>query len=498
VTRSVEAVHDGIRATLRDPVLFARRALRHRTWWTQERLLRAPLHHDRIAVKACHKSSKTFSVAELVLWWLVRYPDGKVVTTSPNFRQVKRNLWSEIGTMARTCRIALPEPNQTELTLGRKNWAIGVATSRDVDFAGFSGRILVIIDEAPGVGDAIFDALKGVRAGGRVTVVMLGNPIILGGPYHEAFTKGRGRWHTITINAFDTPNVRPLLGGLDPHDTADEVLVKALSEHTERDFAEAVIFPDLVRAEWILEMWEDEGPGTLDWEARVMGRFPSVGLDTIVDKIDRVEAARKDRRVEPGPVQIGIDVARGGGDETAVCVRRGDTVLEIDGTRKGFPSNAGFVKNRIRSWKDREGWGVESVKVDSAGDHSIFDQLRAQEYAFPVHGINVGENPWGKNRSERRKARERYFNLKAQLWANLRQRARDGRLRGVDDDEALAQLSAVRKETWHDGSMRVEKKASLESRGVGSPDRAEAVMLAFAEPPDRGGSLKDLEPARRG
>lgn len=485
--------------TLADPVLFARRALGHRTWWIQERLLRAVLSHDRIAVKACHKSSKTFSLAELTLWWLLRYPEGKIVTTSPNFRQVKRNLWSEIRTMCSDLRYwRVPEPNQTELVLRPKNWAIGVATSRDVDFAGFSGKILVLIDEAPGVGNAIFDALKGVRAGGRVTVIMAGNPTILGGPYHEAFTSKRDRWHTVTINAFDTPNVRPLLGGLDPYRTEDAQLVEKLREATEAEKADALTFPDLVRPDWILELWEDEGPGTVDWEARVGGRFPQAGLDTIVDAIEKVEAARKDRSVEPGPVQIGVDVARGGGDETAIVVRRFDTVLAIDGTRKGFPSNAGFVKNTIRRWADREAWGVESVKVDSAGDHSIFDQLRQEEYPFPVHGINVGENPWGRNRSDRKKSRERYFNLKAQLWDNLRSRARNDRLRGVDDDETIAQLSSVRRETWHDGSMRVEKKSSLESRGIGSPDRAEALMLAFAEPPARGAEISELKPVKMG
>lgn len=501
MTRFVsEEEREFIRETLLDPVKFARRGLQHRTWWTQEYLLRSVLEHDRIAVKACHKSSKTFTVAELCLWWLLRHPQGKVVTTSPNFRQVKRNLWGEIGAMWNDCLFGLPEPNQTELVIDRQRWAMGVATDRDVDFAGFSGKILVVIDEAPGVGSAIFDALKGVRAGGRVTVIMLGNPIVLGGKYQAAFREERHRWHALTINAFDTPNVRPLIGDLDPYRADDEDLVECLYEATEEEKDAALEFPDLARPDWILEIWEDEGPGSLDWEARVMGRFPSRNQATIVDAIDNVEAYREDQDAPEGPVQVGVDVARGGGDETAIVVRVGAYVLEIDGTRRGFPSNAGFVKNRIEKWREER--GVESVKVDSAGDHSIYDQLREAKdrrgWSFPIHGVNVGENPWGDSRREREEARDRYKNLKAQLWDRMKHRVREKRLRGVDDDKTIAQLAAVRREVAGDGSMKVESKNSLESRGVESPDRADALILAYAEPPDRGKSLRELEPLKTG
>ena len=55
-------------------------------------------------------------------------------------------------------------------------------------FQGFQGRLLTVVDEAPGVKADIWDAIEGIRAGGDVRVLALGNPTIVSGPFHDAFT----------------------------------------------------------------------------------------------------------------------------------------------------------------------------------------------------------------------------------------------------------------------------------------------------------------------
>ena len=85
-----------LRALLCDPVLFARRMLRHNMWSKQEEILRSVATHRRTAVKACHASGKTFTAAEAVLWWITHRKNGIVVTTAPTMTQVERVLWGEI------------------------------------------------------------------------------------------------------------------------------------------------------------------------------------------------------------------------------------------------------------------------------------------------------------------------------------------------------------------------------------------------------------------
>jgi hypothetical protein len=57
-----------------------------------------------------------------------------------------------------------------------------------VRFQGFHGRLLIVVDEAPGVKADIWEAIEGIRAGGDVRVLALGNPTIASGPFYDAFT----------------------------------------------------------------------------------------------------------------------------------------------------------------------------------------------------------------------------------------------------------------------------------------------------------------------
>src|ERR1700733_6694874 len=95
-----------------DPVSFAGYYLNHKTWAGQCDILRAIARHPRVAVKACHASSKTFSAAEVVLWWLTRRRNSIALTTSPTGRQVEAQLWGEIRkTLATGTRIGYPPVN---------------------------------------------------------------------------------------------------------------------------------------------------------------------------------------------------------------------------------------------------------------------------------------------------------------------------------------------------------------------------------------------------
>jgi hypothetical protein len=53
---------------------------------------------------------------------------------------------------------------------------VGLSTDQGVRFQGFHGRVLIVIDEAPGVKADIWEAVEGIRAGGDVRVLALGNP----------------------------------------------------------------------------------------------------------------------------------------------------------------------------------------------------------------------------------------------------------------------------------------------------------------------------------
>src|ERR1700723_2779683 len=98
---------------INDPVLFAMRILRANLWEREVEILRSIQNHRRTAIKACHGVGKTFTLAHAVLWWLVRYEDGIVLTTAPTKRQVETQLWSEIHRVGARSKFVFPEINNT-------------------------------------------------------------------------------------------------------------------------------------------------------------------------------------------------------------------------------------------------------------------------------------------------------------------------------------------------------------------------------------------------
>jgi hypothetical protein len=147
---------------------------------------------------------------------LAWYEEGIVITTSASQLQVQKILWGEIhGLLAKSIYL-FPPALQTELKFTSRRFATGFATSatkqdQGARMQGFhSPHLLIIVDEAPGIDSQIFSAIEGARAGGHVSMLMLGNPTIASGPFYDAFHANRESHHCIAISAFDTPNLEGL------------------------------------------------------------------------------------------------------------------------------------------------------------------------------------------------------------------------------------------------------------------------------------------------
>ncbi len=114
---------------------------------------------------------------------------------------------------------------------------------------------------------------------------------------------------------------------------------------------------------------------------------------------------------------------------------------------------------------------IQEVNIDTIGVGLNF-KPRLEALDYPCNGVNVGEasdDP------------DIYFGLKAQLYWRLRELFEAGEIHGLTDELAVSQLSSIRwKSTLH-GKIQIESKADMKKPGVKLPDRAEALMLAFAD-----------------
>lgn len=409
----------------------------------------------RVAVKACHASAKTWTAARIVLWWTAN--GGIAITTAPTWTQVRRVLWGEIHQAYRAARFPLGgELNQTELRMGPNAYAIGLSTNEGVNFQGFHGRVLIVEDEAPGIRPDIVEAIEGIRAGGDVRILALGNPVIASGPFYDAFTALRSGWHCITVDAFDTPN----LAGV----TVDDL---RKIEDADAPFFDYSPRPYLTTRRWVWERFREWGEESAQWQARVRGQFPDQAEDALIS-LRWLEAGKyNDTQPDGGDAWwAGVDVAGPGDDETVLVVRHGKRIVLEQWWTQADPR--GDVLAALAPYKER---GV-AVNVDTIGIGYNF-ALHIADNGYSVNHINVGSAPHDK---------EKFANAKAEYYWGLRERFHVGDVVGITDETTIGQLAGIRYKPNSRGQTTIESKDEARKRGVRSPDRAEAVMLAFASP----------------
>ena len=71
--------------------------------------------------------------------------------------------------------------------------------------------------------------------------------------------------------------------------------------------------------------------------------------------------------------------------------------------------------------------------------------------------------------------------MRAQLWWHVRFLFETGQIDiDPEDDDTAAELASIRYFRTSNGKIQIEAKKEAIARGVPSPNRADAVMLAFA------------------
>lgn len=478
--RKVTAVTDQERLrieSLLNPELFAEFYLQVDLWKKQREIMRSVVHNMRTAVKACHSSSKTFTSALIALWFVAAHEDAICITTAPTYNQVQKALWGEIHALAQKSRYPFPEASLTDMKLGPKRYITGLTTSvtnqdEGVKFQGFHAKnVLVILDEAPGVEPKIWEAIEGNRAGGNVRILAIGNPTMSSGPFYDAFATERSGWNCITISAFDTPN----LEGLTLEQLVDENHPGYLSDAELHQNSHGY----LTTRWWVKEKYFEWGrSNNPNWDSRVLGNFPAQN-DNALFSLTWLEQA-KIREIEPrqdDKLTAGVDVAGPGDDETTCVIRKGPRILKQGHWTQ--PDARGEVINFLNPYKN----ALRAVNVDSIGiGWHMYTHLK--EMGFPAVPINIQESSYDT---------EKFANSRAEFCWGLRMRLESKEICGIEDSKSIAQLAGMLYKHNARGQIEIESKDQAFKRGVHSPDRAEAVILAFAEREKRYSALEYLQ-----
>ena len=435
-----------------DPAWWCEHVLRVKPWGKQVEIMESVRDNPRTAVRSCHGIGKSFTAGQVILWFVNSFAPSIVLSTAPTWRQVEKLVWKEVrASHARARRAGRPLggnllPASPELQIVRDQWyAAGLSTNDPDRFQGYhEEHILVIVDEAAGVPEDIFEAIEGVLTSEHSRLLLLGNPTSVGGTFHKAF-RGTG-YRSIHIGAFDTPNF-----------TAFGITDQEFRDNTwEARITGPLPNPKLITPAWAYDKFLKWGPDSPAYQARVLGNFAETGDDTLIP-LAWVEAAQARWLDEEPcePIEIGCDVARFGQDSTVIATRRGrrvDPLLAY--SHKDTMETAGLVMAAQRET------GASTVKVDEIGiGAGVVDRLR--ELKCPAVGVNVASAPLEP---------ERYTNLRTELWWNLREllnpnpRANPNPIALPPDDELLADLTNVKYRMDSRGRMQLESKDEIKKR----------------------------------
>jgi hypothetical protein len=312
--------------------------------------------------------------------------------------------------------------------------------------------MMIVVDEAEGVSDEIYEAIEAVMTAADPLLLLIGNPTTVTGAFRRAFYEERHLYHNITISALDSPNVQ----------------------------AGKTVVPGLTSAKWVEERRETWGEDNPIYRARVLGEFPDQAEDTLISLSDveasaqRWAAGRENGEDKTGgalpespeEVVLAVDVARFGSDRSVILRRQGSRVEEIRTFRQMDTMQlTGWVAAAIRETSP------ERVCVDEIGvGAGVVDRLKEQVY--PVRGINVA----------RRAQQEKLFaNLRAEGYWRLKELFASGEIDIPNDHQLMGELAALRYSFDSQGRVLMESKDAMRQRGLPSPDKADALMLAFLE-----------------
>lgn len=454
-----ERVFPPVDPYLADPGAWVTERTGEHVWSMQAEILRAVADHPRVAVKSAHGVGKTWTASRLVAWWCSTRTDALAVLTGPSSATVEAVSFRELGAAVRAARLPgrLTGGNVPAWRVDGQLRAIGRKpadlTNPDAASAALQGLharyLLGVIDEAAGVEEWVWDAMESLATTADSRILAIGNPTDPASAFAKACQPGSG-WHVVTVSAFDAP---AFTGERVPADVAAR----------------------LVGREWVERARKRWGEASPAYVARVLAQFPEAAEDALIP----AAAIERARGLEVGdertgqPTRFGVDVARSGGDETIVAAvrsMRGGRIASVLHSARGHDlmRTTGEVARLVGA--EPLARQAHTVAVDSIGmGEGVCDRLA--ELGLPVLRF---KSSW------RAINPDRYANVRAEAYWLLREELIAGRL-ALDpmDDDLAAQLGALRYSIKSNGTTLIESKEQLKRRGIGSPDRADALAMAL-------------------
>ncbi|WYU80647.1 DEAD/DEAH box helicase family protein [Paenibacillus sp. FSL H8-0317] len=439
----------------KNPVLFCVELLKFTPDEWQAEVMMDIAGGPRVSVRSGQGVGKTGLEAAVALWFLSCFPFPKVICTAPTRQQLHDVLWAEISKWQEKSPLLKRILKWTKTKIYMRNYeerwfATARTATKPENMQGFhEDYMLFIVDEASGVEDRIMEAILGTLSGEFNKLLMCGNPTRTSGVFYDSHNRDRADYNTHKVSCLNSPR------------TSKENIAML-----ERKY----------------------GKGSDVWRVRVEGEFPRGESDTFI-ALEAAEFAKNEVKIESvgHKLTVGVDVARFGDDETTIYGQIGGKVVKSHFHHKqDTMTTTGWVLRIVDDIKSEHAEVDEvEIRVDDSGiGGAVTDRLNEindeKNLGYTIIGVNNGSSAEDTH----------YGNLGSEMWGHIKALLEEnmsnymlgvlGVLELPDDEKLVTQLTSRKWRMGSNGRIYLEKKEDMKKRGLQSPDRADAFVLAFA------------------
>jgi len=380
-------------------------------------------------------------VAIVQQWFMSTRRDAKIVVTANTATQLSDKTWRELK-IWHDMLITRSWFTWTATKYYQKDhpgtWlssAIPWSKDNPDAFQGtHSQHVMLILDEASGIPYEIVEVAAGVMTTPGAIMLLYGNGVHASGPFFDSQNSLKHRYGTRNVDSREVT-----------------ITNKQEIENEIEDFG---IESDRVKVRWL-------------------GQFPSKSSNQLISEGLVRESVKLNHAPDVYigyPVIVGVDVARGGADRSAIAVRQG---LKTHSIKKYRELNTMELVDKIVV--EVKLWHADAIMVDVVGiGAGVVDRLRQLGYdVFEVNAGNVAADS------------AKYYHKRTEMWDATREWLEAGG-QIVDDTDLKKELVMPEVHfTEKPIKMMLETKEKMKARlgpNTPSPDVAEALVYTFAYP----------------
>ncbi len=412
-----------------DPVTFVRDVFGADPTEQQVDVLQSIQRDRKVSVRAGHGVGKSTLASWAVYWFLLTRPYSKIICTAPTFHQLYDILWAEAASWRQKSTLITDlfdwKQRRIEAKWSPENWWAAARTAdKGESLTGrHAGHFMLIVDEASGVDDGIFEASEGMLTSENSYVLLLGNPTKNSGYFFNSHNRDKALWKTHKLSCKDSR---------------------------------------LVAERYITDTRARYGEDSNFFRVRVLGEFPITEVDALIPYMWVSDAVDREITVRDEPLFLGVDVGAGG-DKSVILHRRGAKIEKIcTHDTKNTMELLGWVGQEAMENK------AAAIFVDTIGvGKGVYDRL--SELNFRVYPVDV--------RSRAR--RQGFKRLRDELWWTTREQFERGTISIPNNEDFVGELTSIKYKPESDGTIKIESKLDMRRRGLASPDISDALCLTF-------------------